>query len=183
MSKPTLFYSNRCRYSMEYINKIKQVGLSNNINFVSIEENRGNLPPSVKRVPTIIMNNSVLSGRDAFEWLDSVNKQINTPKPQPASDRGVPKPVSRAAVAPEPREPEIMGIDGFNSTFSMIDNQEPSSYSQYESLDSISVREGDNLKLEAQSKSLDSSLPDKKSDMDSAYERLMEDRKQELTVK
>ena len=172
MSKPTLFYSNRCRYSMEYINKIKKVGLYSNINLVSIEENRNNLPPSVKRVPTVIMNDNVLSGRDAFSWLDSVNNQLNTPKPKPPPAKNPIKSV------PEPKEPDIMGVDGFNSTFSMIDNQEPSSYSQYESLNFDSTSSFSTL--EEKSKSLDSSLPDKRSDMDSAYERLMESRKQEL---
>lgn len=80
----TLFYSKRCKFSREFINKLENY-TNINMNFKKICVDSIN--PTVqqylnkykiKAVPSIVVNNNVYLGYEAFKWLDSQTTEINT---------------------------------------------------------------------------------------------------------
>ena len=73
-----LFYSNYCKYSEKFITILEKTGEANFFAKICVDKLQGESkrPPivykyDVKEVPTIIVENRKLSGREAFSWLKS----------------------------------------------------------------------------------------------------------------
>lgn len=70
-----LFYSNYCKHSKTFINKLEKYGLSDN--FIKIPVDKRDEHQSVikgygiTKVPTIVAENRKYVGSNAFKWLDS----------------------------------------------------------------------------------------------------------------
>lgn len=80
----TLFYSKKCKFSGEFINKLEQfININMNFKKICIDNMNNNIKQylnkyKIKAVPTIIVNNNVYLGYEAFKWLDSQTTEINT---------------------------------------------------------------------------------------------------------
>jgi hypothetical protein len=72
MSRPVYFYGEKCQYCNQLHNLLSNYPqLAGSVVFYDIK--RGNLPPGVKTVPTIMHLNKYYTGAEAFRW---VNEQI-----------------------------------------------------------------------------------------------------------
>ena len=73
MSNPiTLFYSNGCGGCHMFKKLIDEQHLNNYFKPINIEKNANLVPPGVNAIPTIIVQNKILTGNDAFEWVKTV---------------------------------------------------------------------------------------------------------------
>jgi len=81
-NKNILFYSNFCEYCKEFNNEINNL----NIKFIGIcvDGNR-NLPNYVKSVPTIAVNNNIITGDNVFKWLENIKSVSHTNSGQQAN--------------------------------------------------------------------------------------------------
>lgn len=78
MESNILFYSNKCHHCKQLIQLIKDTNTIKIFKLISIDENK-NKYPSIKRVPTLIINNQdFLVGVKAFEWVKT-KSQFNLP--------------------------------------------------------------------------------------------------------
>ena len=89
MNKFVLFYSEKCKYSQEFLRLIQPTDLNELFIKISIHDKSIKLPPKLTSVPTIIVPNipKPLTGKDVFEWLnyfmsqherqDSVQERLN----------------------------------------------------------------------------------------------------------
>tara|TARA_B100001094_G_scaffold327518_1_gene385921 strand:+ start:1099 stop:1557 length:459 start_codon:yes stop_codon:yes gene_type:complete len=83
----TLFYSNRCKFSQQFINELKSHDdINSSIQLVNIDNPNIDLPPFIRSVPSMIIENNLISGKSLFEWLKS-KKQENDLLP-PACEPG-----------------------------------------------------------------------------------------------
>lgn len=69
-----LFYSQECKDCYAFINMLKNDGLVNYFKFICIENNRGNVPKNIQRVPAIVTTDTkqLYMGNDVFKWLQGV---------------------------------------------------------------------------------------------------------------
>ena len=77
MEESVLFYSNKCKHSKDFLEKLKQhKEIDNSLMKICIDNKPLNtLPKYIKSVPTLVYNkNKLTSGAGVFEWLES--KQI-----------------------------------------------------------------------------------------------------------
>jgi len=75
-----LFYSDKCQFSLKFIEKLKEQQLLYNsvspsphqFKLINVMETK-NIPENIKSIPTIIVQNInvPLSGSDAFNWVDN----------------------------------------------------------------------------------------------------------------
>ncbi len=77
MEHGTLFYSNRCKYCrmvLEYIEKSK---LSNNFKLVNIDTKGAQIPPTIEKVPTMLMKKGyrIIVGKDNI--IDNLEEEYN----------------------------------------------------------------------------------------------------------
>jgi len=77
-SQYILFYSNRCKFSREFIEKLQNSHLSNRVRKIPVE-NLQTIPPGITSVPTILLgpDKEPLVGKSVFQWL---NYQITSYK-------------------------------------------------------------------------------------------------------
>ena len=72
----TLFSSHQCRYCKIFLSEITRLNIIDTFNIVDVLRTPMDTS-KVKVVPTIVINNQrVLSGRDAFAWLENEKKNI-----------------------------------------------------------------------------------------------------------
>ena len=65
-----LFVSNRCKHCDEFIALSRENSdICDSIQLVSIEENKDNLPPFLKKVPTLETEGQIYHGQEVFTWL------------------------------------------------------------------------------------------------------------------
>ena len=74
MDESVLFYSNKCKHSKDFLEKLKQYkDIDNSLMKICIDNKPINtLPKYIKSVPTLVYNrNKLTSGTGVFEWLKS----------------------------------------------------------------------------------------------------------------
>ncbi len=81
-----LFYSKYCKYSSKFMDLVEKIHYQSYFEMVSVDKTNGKRHPfvskyNVKEVPTIIVNQRVYSGKEAFKWLQSKIKTSNTTLP------------------------------------------------------------------------------------------------------
>lgn len=81
-----LFYSKYCKYSAKFIQFIEKIHYSSYFETVSVDKQNGKRHPfvskyNIKEVPSIIVNQRVYTGKEAFKWLESKIKNSNTTLP------------------------------------------------------------------------------------------------------
>ena len=87
MSKPILLYSNFCSFCEKFFIIIEKTNLSENFIKICIDKINGKRPEiinkiGIKEVPSLIIDNKVISGKMAFQWLkNSIEHQ-----PQPKNE-------------------------------------------------------------------------------------------------
>ncbi len=82
-----LFYSKYCKYSRYYIKELEKYrDINKSFQKICIDKVNGQLHDrekqllkkyKIKGVPSIVINNNVLLGQDAFKWLSSESMTIN----------------------------------------------------------------------------------------------------------
>ena len=76
-----LFYSESCIHSKNFINQLYQSpnGLYDTFLRINVLTHRHKVPPIVRSVPTIIVQNCnrPLSGEDCFKWITEMTKSYN----------------------------------------------------------------------------------------------------------
>lgn len=75
-----LFYSNKCIHSKEFLNMLyKDNNLNNQTTKVNVDNPNIKLPPYIKSVPSLIINEnnkpSLLVGSKIFDWYNQKHKQ------------------------------------------------------------------------------------------------------------
>ena len=88
-----LFYSNKCKFCIEIISKLKESDVYDSFKLINIDETK--VPSKIKVVPTIIDSEikDLLEGKKAFEYLYN-NKYFNIPTNNFLlwKDKSIPKP-------------------------------------------------------------------------------------------
>lgn len=88
-----LFYSDKCKYSSELIEKLKESKFVNEFKLINVDKTK--IPSKIKVVPTIIDPEfkDLLEGKKAFEYLFN-KKYFNNPTNNIHlwKDRSIPKP-------------------------------------------------------------------------------------------
>lgn len=83
--KPTLFYSKKCQYCAEVLNKIRMAPptFGSSFEYILIDGNR-NLPSFLKEVPTLIVptHPQPLTGESVFMWIDTQVRVASSQQPQ-----------------------------------------------------------------------------------------------------
>jgi len=84
-----LFYSKRCQYSKKFIEMASKVPeIANKIAQVEVEANGDRLPAWLKSVPTLQMNEEILSGPQLLEWIQTKQKKELEPSPMTEGSGG-----------------------------------------------------------------------------------------------
>ena len=99
MSKPILLYSNFCSFCEKFFIILEKTGLTEDFIKISVDKKNGVRPAiiskmGIKEVPSLVIDNKVISGKAAFQWLKKIVEQEsqNTPEPrgvQPWGGNGV----------------------------------------------------------------------------------------------
>ena len=77
-----LFYSKRCPHSTKFIELAsKHPEIASKISQVEVEVNKDRLPPWLKSVPTLQMDEEIISGPKLLEWIDKQTKKDLEPSP------------------------------------------------------------------------------------------------------
>jgi len=77
-----LFYSERCAHSKAFLEAAAKIPtVAKKINKVEVEKNVGRLPSFLKGVPTLQVDDEVLSGNELFAWLEKQGIQDLSPAP------------------------------------------------------------------------------------------------------
>jgi len=156
IGKDILFYSNYCAFSKEVINKVSKTSISDNLIYICVDDKNIQLPPFLKAVPTIysIKDKQAYTDNELESYIESL---LNPTK-------GVPTEL----------DAYFNSNSNFSSNYSLLDNsEERASVSSYSYIDQIglpiSTANGDS-----------SGSGGKASGMDSAYERLQQERQNDF---
>ena len=92
MESYTLYFSEKCKFSMKFINQLKtNQDLFKKCRKIEISQVRGQIPPYIKSVPSLIVTtngqSSLLVNKDLFLWLNSKTASQN-PSHQPQGGNG-----------------------------------------------------------------------------------------------
>ena len=85
----TLFYSNRCKYSQRFLDELKSnEQVQSSIDLVNIDNPNIELPPFIRSVPSMIIENNLISGKSLFEWLKTKTQEneLLPPACEPGSE-------------------------------------------------------------------------------------------------
>lgn len=81
-----LFYSKHCKYSQKFLELVEKIHYGSYFELVPVDKHNGKRHQfvtkyNIKEVPTIVVNQRVYSGKDAFKWLQSKIKTSSTSLP------------------------------------------------------------------------------------------------------
>ena len=77
MSRPVLFYSPNCKYSIELWNKLKQSKKLNMIIKINVNKTK-NIPKNIQSVPTLLVKGRpLLTGNSIELFLNSYSENVN----------------------------------------------------------------------------------------------------------
>lgn len=160
--KPILFYSEYCNHSKELIQSLYKTELYDKIIKVNIDENKYNLPPSIKMVPALLIsnNNKPFVGNEVFSWCNDqlaiLNKKNNEKKE------------IKAYFASE--------MAGYSDSYSYLQNDNTPMDHNF----SFIGKNNDNINTPTSNDIISDNSKNKKSAISNDYERLIEQRKIEV---
>jgi hypothetical protein len=81
-----LFYSKYCKYSQKFLELVEKIHYGSHFEIIPADKQNGKRHPfiskyNIKEIPTIIVNQRVYVGKEAFKWLQSKIKSSNTSLP------------------------------------------------------------------------------------------------------
>ena len=154
-----LFYSNKCLHSKEFLTLLlKDTKLNQNTTKVNIDNGNIKLPPYVKSVPSMIVNENnkpnLLVGSKIFEWFNNLHK----------------KNVSSNEI----QDWDPCTMSGYSDGFSYLENPDvmKKAYSFIDGEETIITPDESNY----ESGSSNSSASQHKSELDVQYEKFMSSR-------
>lgn len=158
-----LFYSNKCMHSKEFLNILhKDNNLNNQVTKVNVDNSNIQLPPYIKSVPSLIINENnkpnLLVGRKIFDWYNQKHK----------------KEISNASIM----EWDPMTMSGYSDGFSYLEGDDimKKSYSFVNDNETINTPDESNFD------SNKSSSNQVKSELDNDYEKFMASRTNEVAA-
>ena len=175
MESYTLYFSEKCKFSMKFINQLKtNQDLFKKCRKIEISQVRGQIPPYIKSVPSLIVTtngqSSLLVNKDLFLWLNSKTASQN-PSHQPQGGNGQILDWDVCA----------MGGGTYSDNFSFLDAPQQATMKNFTYLDSAPQQlncpqEGDNYKDVERPRGDDYS----KSQTNMDYERMIEQRNADM---
>ena len=82
-----LFVSEKCSHCKDFIDMCQQnAELCEDIQLVSVEDNRGNLPTFLKKVPTLETSAKIYHGQEVFGWLEELIESKKSEDISPAEN-------------------------------------------------------------------------------------------------
>ena len=165
MSTFILFYSNKCKHSQKAIQIINKYNID--IQKICIDDNKVKLPSFLKVVPTIIDKNNPqpLEGNNVFGWLEQHSKEVVKEVKKTESTDGI--------------EPFFSNeMSGYSDHYSYIGNENPMEHSfQFIGDNNINTSNGNVSGNNSSDKS-----SEKEKALSSDYEKLMEQRKNDMKI-
>jgi len=182
--KMFLFFSNYCEHSKRLLNRIKSSSLVNNFNMVSIDDQNINLPNFIESVPTIYdpVQRQVMTNETLFNWVEgALSSQSSSNGGKDVIDM---EDITGSSDIMAFQQTEMIGGAGGTSYSFIEDNDNDNLNHHYEYLDS---RDNNNM-VKFTKASDNSSLNDTQgkkgktgdSATNSAYDKMMADRQQEM---
>ena len=159
-----LFYSNKCMHSKEFLNLLyKDNNLNNQTTKVNVDNPNIKLPPYIKSVPSLIINENnkpnLLVGKKIFDWYNQKHKQN----------------ISNDSIM----EWDPCTMSGYSDAFSYLENDDvmKKAYSFVNENESINTPDESNF--ESGGKSSSNQV---KSQLDNDYESFMSQRSNEVSA-
>lgn len=185
MERYLLFYSNYCQHSKDFIQQLYKSSFSEKFQKVCVDGNK-RIPKEIKTVPTIIVPRypRALEGEEAFNWLRGMNQaNLQQQEQQQPSNANPQKGGSSNDGDPTNQSYAMGGVSAFSSTmggysdnFSFLgDGAQPIEHN-FTFLNS----NGD-MKIKTPSENDSGSNSEKKSEIDRAYEQMMNQRSREVS--
>lgn len=172
MESYTLYFSQRCKFSMKFLEKLKSSPeLFQKCKKIEISSARGQLPPYIKSVPSLVITvngkSSLLVNKDLFNWLNSKMNTNQNNQQQPQGGNGQILDWDVCA----------MGGGTYSDNFSFLDAPQQATMKNFTYLEnspqSINCpQEGDKPMNDDYSKT----------DLSKSYERLMEQRNNDANI-
>ncbi len=189
MSTIILFYSKKCIHSQKLMNQLyKNQNLYNDIYKVSIEDPQVKIPKTVTSVPTIIIKDNqnfiTYVGDEVFEWFKAISNQNFNTSYDNVNKNIEPSNNVKQNFKPKQKESnngiqcyDPIGMSGgFSDSFSSLSDASPLGHC-YEFLGGI-----ESNKINMAQNSLDENKSDKESQLNSEYERLIENRRSDSNI-
>lgn len=158
-----LFYSNKCIHSKEFLNMLyKDNNLNNQTTKVNVDNPNIKLPPYIKSVPSLIINENnkpnLLVGSKIFDWYNQKHKQN----------------ISNDTIM----EWDPCTMSGYSDAFSYLENEDvmKKSYSFVNENEKIHTPDESNFES---NKSINGQV---KSQLDNDYENFMSQRSNEVAA-
>lgn len=158
-----LFYSNKCMHSKEFLNLLyKDNSLNNQTTKVNVDNPNIKLPPYIKSVPSLIINENnkpnLLVGKKIFDWYNQQHKQT----------------ISKESIMDW--DPQTMS--GYSDGFSYLENNDvmKKAYSFIDDNDKINTPDESNFENNS------SKSGQVKSQLDNDYENYMSQRSNDVAA-
>lgn len=131
MSQYILFYSKKCKYSVNFINILHKINARGYFSFVTVDRNpqtgqrnRFVNQYQISQVPTIIVNDKKMVGAEAFQWLRSIIYDMGLKGPQSIDTR---QNKDGSHINPQnfdedEGECELEGFDNTDNNFMSVEN-------------------------------------------------------------
>lgn len=184
MEQYILFYSNNCLHCKEFANYLYKSPLYENFKKVCVDNNPS-IPSKISSVPTIIVPRmpKPLIGKEAFHWLRGMNMQVikekesqnqnNNTGQEKKADGQVSDPTNLSySMGDVSAYSNTMG--GYSDNFSFLGDNNPQEHS-------FSFLGGGNGQIKTPDDG-NVNKSEKSSAMDSAYERLISQRNNDMPV-
>jgi hypothetical protein len=127
MSQYILFFSKKCKYSIQFINIIHKVHLRNYFTFISVDQNKDRTRDTsvakfnITHVPTIIINDQKLVGQQALLWLRDAVSDMGLKSPHSMDSRQQKETFEETPRYIEEQQEELSGYNPDDSNFVNID--------------------------------------------------------------
>jgi hypothetical protein len=171
MSFPQLYISKRCPHCRKLLIILKQnPELQGNFKITCIDNEP--FPNVIKSVPSMIINNQILTSNEIFQNIqESLEQQSNTK--QNIDQDQIPKPQENNQENNQENSCDIMGIceNGFCSGFESFDSS-PTNYDNFASIDHVDTS-ANNINVKEDGYINNSK---KTQQFDNDYERMMQER-------
>lgn len=180
-SHHVLFYSKKCQHCKELYELMTSMNLWNDFVNICVEETR-NLPKSVKSVPTIIVpsHKNPLEGEEVFMWIKSYGNTLNNSKKQESKESNVQSNMEESGDIQAFYGSEYGGA--ISDKFSYIGDMEGKPLQhQYEFIDDTYSSNNNNV-MNTTSVSSNDSKNQKNSEMDNAYNQLLQSRNSDINI-
>lgn len=157
MSQYILFFSKKCKYSIQFINIIHKVHLRNYFTFISVDQNKDRTRDTsvakfnITHVPTIIVNDQKLVGQQALLWLRDVVSDMGLKSPHSMDSRQQKETFEETPRHIEEQSEELSGYNPDDSNFVNIETNLDDTRIHYKPEDGQNHRNKGKFELESPS--------------------------------